>query len=129
MTDKTATERLREGLTARGVEWKATVNPIGCVFTHWDSPVLGGMRIHACDNEDGTLNIFDGCDLTPEQAIAATVGAGTCRCKVEESDDYYDTYTRYHMGCGYTMYGDEFDDPPKFCAWCGGRIEVVGDAR
>jgi len=51
---------------------------------------------------------------------AATVGAGTCRCTVETSDDYYDDYTRYHMSCGFTMYGDDIDKP-RFCGGCGRR--------
>jgi len=51
---------------------------------------------------------------------AATVGAGTCRCTVETSNDYYDDYTRYHMECGFTMYSDEIDKP-RFCSGCGRR--------
>ncbi len=54
---------------------------------------------------------------------AATVGAGTCRCTVETSDDYYDDYTRYHMSCGFTMYSDDIDKP-RFCGGCGRRIEA-----
>ena len=53
---------------------------------------------------------------------AATVGVGTCRCTVETSNDYYDDYTRYHMSCGFTMYGDEIDKP-RFCGGCGRRIK------
>ena len=53
---------------------------------------------------------------------AATVGAGTCRCTVETSNDYYDDYTRYHMSCGFTMYSDEIDKP-RFCGGCGRRIK------
>lgn len=65
MTDKTATERLREGLTARGVEWW---NDAG---TWWK---VGEKEYHAWQFDDERL-CMSACYLTPEQAIAATVGA------------------------------------------------------
>ena len=75
MTDsKTATERLRELLDERRVEWRETVNYIGCVFTHYKSAYFD--EVSAMDNGDGYLYFEDlNCvSLTPEQAIAATLG-------------------------------------------------------
>ena len=79
MTDsKTATERLRELLDERRVEWRETVNYIGCVFTHYKSAYFD--EVSAMDNGDGYLYFDDlNCvSLTPEQAIAATLGSGEC---------------------------------------------------
>ena len=76
MTDNRTTE-LRELLDERGVEWSETVNSIGCVFTWYESAYFG--EVGAMDNCDGYLyfNGLNGVCLTPEQAIAATLGNGT----------------------------------------------------
>lgn len=70
MTDsKTATERLRELLDERGVEW-----------TYADGTVSfasDGRWYHAWAYNDGSMCVSMGY-LTPEQAVAATLGGGEC---------------------------------------------------
>lgn len=67
-------EQLRRMLTECGVEWRETA--FG--ETIWLSTVLDG-RVSARRVND-KLVLFTGYKLiTPEQAIAATLGTGTCR--------------------------------------------------
>lgn len=88
----TATDELCRMLDERGVKWSATVGAIGTIWTHWDA--FNGQRIHAMDNDDGTVEIFDQWNLTPAQAIAATLGTGTCRkvYLVETSDELIESW-------------------------------------
>lgn len=68
-SDLTATERLRELLDERGVEWRETA--LG--ETRWLSTVLNGNVSAKRINDK--LVLFTGYKLiTPEQAIAATLG-------------------------------------------------------
>ena len=71
-----ATDILRAMLDERGVEWKETMNAVGCVFTWWKSSVFS-CDVLAMDNDDGTiyLDIPRLTNYTPEQAIAATLGS------------------------------------------------------
>jgi hypothetical protein len=61
--------------------------------------------------------------LTPEQAIAATLGAG--ECTIESAHGYCDPYVRtayqIELSC-HTL--DAWDDPvpPSYCPYCGKRV-------
>lgn len=65
-------EELHRLLDERGVEWSATTGSAGTIWTHWRA--FNGYIVSAMDNCDGTLEIFDEWDVTPAQAIAATLG-------------------------------------------------------
>lgn len=115
----TPIEELRKGFDELGVEYDTYDLPNGEHGLSWiDSNDIEWEVVQQGEN----FRIHALQLVTPEQAIAATVGAGTCRCTVETSDDYYDDYTRYHMSCGFTMYGDGIEKP-RFCGGCGKRIE------
>ena len=66
MSDNRTTELLREGLTERGIEWRSGLEGVTFVgdwcFVEYD---------------DGRLAATCEPVLTPEQAIAATLGSGT----------------------------------------------------
>lgn len=114
-----ATERIRALLDERGVEWSATVGANGTIWTHWDA--FNGQRIHAMDNEDGTVEIFDQWNLTPAQAIAATLGLGTCK---NTAPSYLDFLC---SECGFVHYHSDENDSGDgnewhFCPNCGRRI-------
>lgn len=68
----TATEELRRLLDERGVKWWQSANTLGCIFTRWYSPLFGD-EVVAMENGEEGLVLFDHF-LTPEQAIAATLG-------------------------------------------------------
>ena len=119
----TATEELRRMLDERGVEWWQSVNMLGCVFTRWYSPLFSD-EVVAMENGDGELELFSRL-MTPEQAIEATLGRGTCR------EAKIDRYWRGCGECGYIweyMYGIGKCESPRFCPNCGRRV-VAGDGE
>ena len=109
-----ATERLRAMLTERGVEWMPSAfdpphetfyetNGVGFIVTEF--PEIRRMSL-ACDMR-----------ITPEQAVAATLGPGTCR-----------DVGRYAFVC--SECGWASDEPhhvlggfwPKYCPECGRAV-------
>ena len=114
-----ATDELRKMLDERGVEWWQSVNTLGCVFTRWYSPLFGD-EVVAMENGEEGLVVFDHY-LTPEQAIAATLGAGTCRLKRASWDDgtctwgcictACDAHLEHETGIGY-----------NYCPNCGRKV-------
>lgn len=101
-----ATDELRRMLDERGVEYKRHY-----LNTSW----YVGMKLYmATDDVDGTLTVDN---LTPEQAIAATLGSETC----EDVGRYCFTCSK----CGWTA-----NEPhhafggfwPKFCPNCGCKV-------
>ena len=123
----TATETFRAMLDERGVEWMGTdyTEPTS---GHATNTSLGSEYHDAVFVEyvDGTsLRLFD---LTPEQAVEATLGRGTCRFKTVEQ--FIDTRrSRSDIcecdRCGYRCArGFIHDERFKYCPNCGARIEV-----
>ena len=98
----TATEELRRLLDERGVEWWQSANTLGCIFTRWYSPLFGD-EVCAMENGKEGLVLFDHY-LTPEQAIAATLGdsvATSERHGVVWQCVLYDDLTDYPYADGY----------------------------
>lgn len=129
-----ATERLRALLDEWGVEWDATTGALGTVWTHWDA--FNGHRVHAMDNGDGTVEIFGEWDLTPEQAVEATLGRGTCeamKVPLEWDESWNDMFEgaghveifRWVCShCGRVLDGgSEYVERDTFCPKCGRQIE------
>lgn len=109
-----ATDELRRLLDERGVEWT------GGQYTDWDD--ANGHPAEAIEL-DGTL--YASCVLTPEQAVEATLGRGTCRVVRSIRHDYEGGYggTEYEheLSCGHkTWWAD--DDPPEWCPYCGRKV-------
>lgn len=75
MTDKTTTERLRELLDERGVEYQCNE---GTKVFYWDCDgANGGTAWFTATKVDGGINMI-ASNLTPEQAVEITLGRGTC---------------------------------------------------
>ena len=78
MLNNRTTKLLRKLLDERGVKWGETFSYENDIVIWWESPIFG--TVHAMDNDDGET-LFMAClnhsNLTPEQAIAATLGNGT----------------------------------------------------
>lgn len=72
----TATEELRRMLDERGLS-----HPTHYLHTSW---CVGSKLYVAMDNLDGTLTVDN---LTPEQAIAATLGSEERTCKLSFGND------------------------------------------
>jgi hypothetical protein len=109
----TATDELRRLLDERGVEWRERVwGGKHSVTTFWHAR---GVRWHYRENRFGELRLHaDG--LTPEQAIEATLGRGTCRLEREPNSDrlwWCSSCQSYHE------HVSEF--PWEYCPRCGAR--------
>lgn len=126
----TATDILRRLLDERGVEWWQSANTLGCVFTRWYSPLFGD-EVVAMENGEEGLVVFDHY-LTPEQAVAATLGPGTCRDV--RSEDATIAFECSECGCwvAYDEYwetgiyiqgeGQQAHIHPHYCPNCGKRV-------
>lgn len=103
-----ATDELRRLLDERGVEYRwdngtATWYVNGVMYNAW-----------AYDNERLTMSV---CHLTPEQAVEATLGRGTCR----NLSKYINVF---ECSCCWWTY-DFITDPylgPRYCPNCGRRV-------
>ena len=112
------TDELRRLLDERGVEYE--VDDAKTVrVTRWRA-YGDWVSFIEYDNGD-TKFCIDARRLTPEQAIAATQGAGTCR--VIATKKLGDSFG-YRLSCGHSMV-NPFDDHPDYCPWCGRK--VVGE--
>lgn len=112
----TTTDELRRMLDERGVEYRTH----GTTDRTWFE--VGHISWFIFERENGNFTA-DAVFLTPEQAIAATLGTGTCRLVETEHEGkiieggYY-TYWSYDCDeCGHknTEYG-------RFCAGCGRKV-------
>lgn len=117
------TEELRRLLDERGVKWwKASPRK-----TEWYSPVLGGPV--AVSEWNGKMVLDAGYEsVTPEQAIEATLGLGTCYA----IDSGY--ATAFCSVCGAEFMGSIMtNEPPDYvkpltrCPECGRKIIEVDD--
>lgn len=115
----TATERLRELLDERGVE-----HYDGIESTLWLKDEHG-YRASADELTSGRMSVHIWCD-TPEQAIAATLGAETCH-------DAGGSYAFICSECGCrldvtdvdgepTMWLDGMATVPRYCPNCGRKV-------
>ena len=109
MTDKTtATERLRQLLDERGVEYSRE----GC------ETFFKNVHIWAINDKELCISISG---LSPDQAVEATLGRGTCK----------NVYEKGHFKCSecghYTqtrmVYRDGKPADPRFCPSCGREVE------
>lgn len=112
----TATEELRRMLDERGVEWQPSAwdvqhetfyiveNGVGFIVTEF--PEIGRMSL-ACDMR-----------ITPEQAIDATLGRGTCHNESEYPQMFF-----YCSECGCAHKRNRaYVDMPRFCPNCGRKV-------
>jgi hypothetical protein len=116
--DMTATERLRALLDERGVEWDADDEAMDdgslSQVTYW---YCNGIEWSA-DGRDEYL-AFDAVQLlTPEQAIAATLGRGTCRL----TDNGPWGYPYVCSACGASFDADVNGGGFNFCPNCGRKV-------
>ena len=123
-----ATEDLRRMLDERGVKYdvrdgKAIKN------TYWND--AEGRRWGYTSDESGAIKdrqlflVRGRMDITPEQAVEATVGRWTCQ--IETTENWLPA-ERYHRckecGAFFAVLDASHDIPPRYCPNCGRRIEV-----
>ena len=111
-----ATDELRRMLDERGVEYR--FNDATKVFEwHFDG-TDGEGSAHATE-VNGGVNIM-ACSLTPEQAIAATLGQGECRVMPHSDGSAYPLVRFCEGVC--SECGEEFPTGYNFCPNCGRRV-------
>ena len=121
MTDSNATELLRKLLDERGMEWKA-----GFKNVTW----IGDWCFVEYDN--GKLAATCEPTLTPEQAVAATLGAGECEIEncIDEALQEHNAQQQHCLACNdwFVLYavdedGWTYDVKPNFCPNCGKAVK------
>ena len=107
-----ATDELRRLLDERGVEWWAGEDECDRK-THWESSGLT-WEYYNDENGDAWLGFLGACesDVSPAQAIDATLGRGTCHRKWRK-DGY-----AFCSECGYNITGPW----AHYCPACGKRV-------
>lgn len=121
----TATERLRQLLDERGVEWSCDFASMPrSTYTHFE--VDSGMCVSAWESE-GKLGLSVETDyrFTPEQAVEATLGRGTC--KMEQSWNGVTEVIEYEcVACGEFAHVEivkpDGAQAPNYCPNCGRRV-------
>lgn len=129
----TATERLRELLDERGVEWNAIDGDSIC-FTEWwthDGAFVYTARESFRSYRDNDLRV-ETCGIprscliaTPEQAISATLGPGTC--ELHDCEGIFSVTRRPIWRCDCGAFMTQYTDAttyhkPRFCPNCGRKV-------
>ena len=116
MSEKTQSERLRESLDKLGVEHEDADILVGeqayGATTYWEC----GDVAARFSEKDGVGTLFDAWDVSPEQAIAATLGHTAKRVKVP----YQSHVAIGHYECG--ACGQTVDVADRYCRKCGTRL-------
>ena len=111
-----ATEELRRLLDERGVEFGTNETLTDC-WTRW---VAGKLRCTATEI-NGEFAFSVGTS-TPEQAIAATLGRGTCKLSRGTSGLMHVT-TGHCSECGAEVVkGTKDGYRSRYCQWCGAKV-------
>ena len=121
----TATERLRAMLDERGVEWEACRVPtlrseLAATFWHDRDGNPCSALEGADDVPDGMLSVQ--ANLTPEQAIEATLGRGECRLIPTRDKPRSKKPTLTCSECGW--WTDRINDEWRYCPSCGKRVKA-----
>lgn len=113
------TGRLRELLNEHGVEW---IDDSYAQFLCTVWPGQDGKQWRMLERKGSEYTELKTWYATPEQAIAATLGPGTCRNVSHRLDE-----SRFHCsecGCGgwWKDVADGHDKVPHFCPNCGRKV-------
>lgn len=124
-----ATERLRKLLDECGVEWKRKRGRKhdGTEWHDQFGVYAEAVQEYSWDgfeHPEGKLLVRRGMGyLTPEQAIVATLGAGTCKVETTENWLPAERYHRCkHCGAFFAVLDASGDIPPRVCPNCGRRV-------
>lgn len=128
MTDSNATERLRELLDERGEKWRAWPGKNDTIWSMYDEPHTATESIY------GTLIVTG---ITPEQAVAATLGAGECENLEKRNASLWFVCSKCGAQAGNGTYSEEWmhqdhtdeecaeydGEPFNYCPNCGKAVE------
>ena len=121
----TATDELRRLLDERGVEWRKAPHYSG---ESQDNETIfegNGIEWYTNDHMNGRLGLRAlRYEVTPEQAVEATLGRGTCTVVSKlliEGEYVPSSYYEFEMECGEGFKWDE-SIPPRCCPSCGRKV-------
>ena len=120
-----ATDELRRLLDERGAEWRKA--PHYSSESQDNETIFEGNGIewYVNDHMNGRLGLRAlRYEVTPEQAVEATLGKGTCRVvsKLLIEGEYVPAeYYEFEMECGEGFKWDE-SEPPRYCPNCGRKV-------
>lgn len=121
----TPTKELRKGLDELGVEWEEGESYGANAVTIFKS---NGIPLRYVEYDDYCwLDYHENAPLIPAQAIAATVGAGTCHMEVKDNMAEAEGMGYVWLECDQCNWQMPLGPTtPKFsfCPHCGRRIEV-----
>ena len=112
-----ATDELRRLLDERGVEHRDATPDILHDVTNWVTRAWleDGRWFQTIETQEGDITVeLHGC--SPEQAIAATLGSGTC--KNRDADIYPGGMVFVCSACE----GMSTDGQPNYCPNCGAKV-------
>ena len=120
-----ATDELRRLLDERGVECRQTewIDGITVKWRGSDGSEYGARNGLSFDGPTGGLVLYD---LTPAQAVEATLGRGTCTVVSKlliEGEYVPSSYYEFEMECGEGFKWDE-SIPPRCCPNCGRKVRA-----
>ena len=118
----TATDDLRRLLDERGVEWE---EHDGAIERRTVYMTPNGWCYVSTAN-DKWLSYVEYHDMTPEQAIDATLGRGTCHAEEQYLDSHSDLTVTVCSECGVPT--DDLEDC-NYCPNCGRRVIGGVDAN
>ena len=112
-----ATERLRALLDERGVKWMPIAwNPKRETFYHTSD----GVGFCADEYTDG-VKIYTDATISPEQAVAATLGPGTCHIDLVGYNEREDRFQC--RSCDWSMWFKHGTWPHfNYCPNCGRKV-------
>ena len=138
-SDKTATERLRELLDARGVHYVGHggmvrwVNEDGCVCRAYTRTNPTSVDVTVSPSSTNVSRM----DVSPEQAIEATLGSVTCHdASVGRYREYGTRFTCSECGATVDLLDDQNEPTilsdgvgmhPRYCPACGRK--VIGERQ
>ena len=125
----TATDELRTRLTEQGIRWWQKRG-----YTRWKIDTEYGPTFFSAwqtSHDTLTLSMFNKYNLTPQQAIDATLGRGEC-----DNKGNIERFICSECGCRLVLCDEEWEPTmlvdgaamvPNFCPNCGRRVREVDE--
>ena len=110
-----ATDELRRLLDERGVDHESTewIDGVTVSWQDSDGTVFCARESLSLGGPTGTLDVYR---LTPSQAVAATLGRGTCEV------EYVSDWMGWHCKACDMLWQGLRDQRPRYCPNCGRAV-------
>lgn len=128
--ERSATDELRRLLDERGIEWEDGGEGLTIIPAQDGVPRAWTVNTWPSGKDMGDcLWVQNRHPLTPEQAIAATLGADAKPTQAESSGtcemEYVSDFMSWHCKACDQMDMAPRNPKPRYCKWCGRK--VVGE--